>query len=80
MISPPAARMRALAVAVKRSAAMVSFGTTFRRMSSVTVATMTMVLPVRSAALVSVTIFERETGGRLIFDRKRRRRMVWMST
>jgi hypothetical protein len=76
--SPPAAKMRAFAVAVKRSAAIESLGNVSRRMSSVTVPTTTMTFDSSSpAAEVSVVILERETGGRFVFDRKRRRRMVY---
>jgi len=71
--SPPAARMRALAVAVKRRAATLSLGTVRRRLSSVTVPITTMVL-LLDFSEVFETILEMETGGLLIRDMKRRRR------
>jgi hypothetical protein len=73
--SPPLARIRARAVAVNRRAAMFSFGTVRRRLSSVTVPTMTMVLLLDFSDVLA-TILERDTGGRLMRDMKRRRRMT----
>jgi hypothetical protein len=71
--SPPAARIRARAVAVKRRAATLSLGTVKRRLSSVTVPIMTMVL-LFDFSEVLATILERDTGGLLIRDMKSRRR------
>lgn len=71
--SPPAFKMRSFAEVVKRRAAMVNFGISNSRMSSVTVPTLTMTFESRSGAdEVSFTIFDREIGGRLVFERKRR--------
>ena len=71
--SPPACMMRSFAEVVKRRAAMVSFGMSNNRTSSVTVPTLTITFESRSCAEeVSLTIFDRETGGRLVFERKRR--------
>lgn len=70
---PPAARMRARAVAVNRRAAIWTLGTSSRRLSSVTVPTTTTVflsLPFFRLALTR----DRETGGRLMREVKRRRR------
>jgi hypothetical protein len=67
--SPPAAMMRARAVAVKRRAATLSFGTFNKRLSSVTVPMMTMVL-LFDFSDVFATIREIETGGRLMRDIK----------
>lgn len=72
MASPPAAMMRARAVAVKRRAAMVALGNSSRRLSSVTVPMMTTVR--FSSLVVLATMRDRETGGRLILDMNRRRR------
>ena len=78
--SPPAFRMRSLAAAVKRRAATDTLGTSKRRTSSVTVPIVTMVFESRSEAFdVSFTMREREIGGRLVFERKRRCRMVCRS-
>src|SRR5688572_1712582 len=64
--------MRARAVAVKRSAAMVSLGQTSMRLSSVMVPTTT---TVRLSSLAMLDAMrERETGGRLVLDINRRRR------
>jgi len=71
--SPPAAVMRALAVAVNRRAATLSLGTVKRRLSSVTVPITTIVL-LLDFSEVFATILEIETGGRLIRDINRRRR------
>lgn len=62
--------MRALAVAVNRSAATVSFGTVKRRVSSVIVPMTTMVFSGRARAVRR----ESETGGRLMREVIRRRR------
>jgi len=71
--SPPACMMRSFAELVKRRAAMVSFGISDNRTSSVTVPTLTMTFESRSRAEeVSLMIFDRETGGRLVFERKSR--------
>lgn len=71
--SPPALRIRSLAEAVKRRAAMVSLGISKIRTSSVMVPTITMTLESRSVTFeVSFMMRERETGGRLILERKRR--------
>lgn len=71
--SPPAFKMRSFAEVVKRRAATVSLGISNNRTSSVTVPTMTMTFESRfGAEEVSLIIFDRETGGRLIFERKRR--------
>lgn len=72
-VSPPAFSIRARAVAVKRRAATDNFGTVKRRLSSVTVPITTTVLPLCDS-LTFEAIRERETGGRLILDIKRRRR------
>ena len=78
-ISPPAFRIRSFAAAVKRRAAIVSFGTSNRRTSSVTVPTVPIVFESRSGALdVSLTMREREMGGRLILERKRRWRIAYI--
>jgi hypothetical protein len=70
-------RMRSLAERVKRRAATVSLGTSSKRISSVTVPTWTMTFEGLSETfLVSVTIFDRETGARFVLERKRRRRMT----
>lgn len=68
--SPPAFSMRALAVAVNRSAATVTFGTVRRRVSSVMVPMTTMVLSGRARAPRR----ESETGGRLMREVNRRRK------
>lgn len=71
--SPPAFKIRSFAEVVKRRAAMVSFGISNNRTSSVTVPTLTMTFESRSGAEeVSLIIFDREMGGRLVFERKRR--------
>lgn len=71
--SPPAFKMRSFAEAVKRRAAIVNFGISNNRTSSVTVPTLTMTFESRSGAEeVSLMIFDREVGGRLVFERKRR--------
>ena len=76
--SPPAFKMRSFAEAVKRRAAIVNFGMTNNRTSSVTVPTLTMTFESRSGAEeVSLIIFDREVGGRLVFERKRRWSMTW---
>lgn len=76
--SPPAFKMRSFAEAVKRRAAIVNFGMTNNRTSSVTVPTLTMTFESRSGAEeVSLMIFDREVGGRLVFERKRRWSMTW---
>lgn len=76
--SPPAFKMRSFAEAVKRRAAMVSFGIFNNRTSSVTVPTLMMTFEPRSGAEeVSLIIFDKETGGRLVFERKRRWSMTW---
>ena len=75
--SPPALKIRSLAAWVKRRAATVIFGTVVRRISSVTVPTWTITFELRSGVLaVSFTIRERERGGRLILERKRRWRIT----
>lgn len=75
--SPPALNMRSFAEVVKRRAAMVSFGISNSRTSSVTVPTLTITFESRSdAEEVSLTIFDKETGGRLVFERKRRWRIT----
>ena len=75
--SPPAFKMRSFAEVVKRKAAMVSFGISNNRTSSVTVPTLTMTFESRSGAEeVSLMIFDRETGGRFVFERKSRWRMT----
>ena len=75
--SPPACNMRSLAAWVNRRAATVIFGTVVRRMSSVTTPTWTTTFEARSGVLaVSFTIRERERGGRLFLERKRRWRMT----
>lgn len=75
--SPPALMMRSLADCVNRRAAIESFGIVFRRMSSVTVPTWTMIFDPRSEVLdVSFTIRERERGGRFVLLRKSRRNMT----
>ena len=57
---------------------MVSFGISDNRTSSVTVPTLTITFELRSGAEeVSLMIFDRETGGRLVFERKRRWSMTW---
>ena len=57
---------------------MVNFGISNNRTSSVTVPTFTMTFESRSGAEeVSLMIFDRETGGRLVFERKRRWRRTW---
>jgi len=71
--SPPAARILARAVAVKRRAATLSLGTVNRRLSSVTVPIMTIVL-LFDFSEVLATILEMETGGRLMRDIKSLRR------
>lgn len=77
--SPPALTMRSRAAWVNRRAATVIFGTVVRRMSSVTVPTWTMTFELRSGVLeVSFTIRERERGGRLFLERKRRRRITYL--
>ena len=78
--SPPALTIRARAVAVKRSAAISSFGTLSRRLSSVTVATTTMVLVGAGVEgdVVVATMRESEMGARLVRDWKRRRRTTWL--
>lgn len=73
--SPPAARIRARAVAVNRRAATVSLGTVKRRLSSVTVPTTTMIL-LFDFSDVLATMRETETGGLLMRDMKSRRRMT----
>ena len=76
--SPPAFTIRSLAAWVNRRAATVIFGTVVRRMSSVTAPTWTITFELRSGVLaVSFTIRERERGGRLFLERKRRWRMTW---
>jgi len=76
--SPPAFKMRSFAEVVKRRAAIVSFGISNNRTSSVTVPTLTMTFESRSGAEeVSLMIFDREVGGRLVFERKRRWSMTW---
>jgi len=73
MASPPAAMIRSFAPRENRRAAMVSLGTSVRRMSSVTVPTWTIILESRSGVLaVSFAMRESDKGGRLTFDRKRR--------
>jgi hypothetical protein len=75
--SPPAFRIRSLADWVKRSAAMDSFGTLINRISSVTVPMLTMTFESRSTApSVSLTIFDKESGGRLVLERKSRWRIA----
>ncbi len=68
---------------MKRKAAMLSFGTTSSRLSSVTVPMMTTVLFLCSSAACSLTavdtIREIDMGGRLIRDMKRRRRTVLLN-
>ena len=77
--SPPALMIRSLAAWVKRRAATVIFGTVVRRISSVTVPTWTITFELRSGVLeVSLTIRERERGGRLFLERKRRWRITWL--
>ena len=72
-VSPPAFKIRSFAEVVKRRAAMVNFGTLNNRTSSVTVPTLTITFESRlDAEEVSLMIFERETGGRLVLERKRR--------
>lgn len=71
--SPPAFSILARAVAVKRSAAIDSFGTVRRRLSSVMVPITTIVLPLWESVTLD-TMRESETGGRLILDMKRRRK------
>lgn len=71
-VSPPAFSILALAVAVNRNAATESLGTVRRRLSSVIVPITTMVLPLWASVTLE-TSRERETGGRLILDIKRRR-------
>jgi hypothetical protein len=52
---------------------MVNFGISGNRTSSVTVPTFTMTLESRPGVEeVSLIIFDRETGARLVFERKRR--------
>lgn len=75
IISPPALRMRALAVFVTRRAARVIFGISSKRLSSVTVPTTTIVLS-SPAFLILRAIRESETGGRLTRDMKRRFRIT----
>jgi hypothetical protein len=76
--SPPAFKIRSFAEVVKRRAAMDSFGISNNRTSSVTVPTFTMIFESRSdAEEVSLIIFDRERGGRLVFERKSRRRRTW---
>lgn len=76
--SPPAFKIRSFAEVVKRRAAMVNFGISNNRTSSVTVPTVTMTFESRSGAeKVSLMIFDREMGGRLVFDRKRRWSKTW---
>lgn len=76
--SPPALRMRSFAERVNRRAAIDSFGMSWNRTSSVTVPTVTMIFDSRSSALaVSLTMREREMGGRLIFDWNRRLRITY---
>ena len=76
--SPPAFKMRSFAEVVKRRAAIVNFGVSSNRTSSVTVPMLTMTFESRSGAEeVSLMIFDRETGGRLVFERKRRWSMTW---
>jgi hypothetical protein len=81
--SPPASAIRALAVAVKRNAAIDILGTTRRRLSSVTVPMMTTVLLACSLpeCLLDATeaMRERDIGGRLMRDMKRRRRTVLLN-
>lgn len=70
--SPPASSILLRAVAVKRRAATVTFGTLSKRTSSVMVATATMILSSRAEAVSR----ESDTGGRLIRLANRRRRMT----
>lgn len=63
--SPPAAVMRALAVAVNRRAATESFGTVKRRLSSVMVPTTTTVLLFDFSETLA-TILEIDTGGPIV--------------
>ena len=66
-----------MAAEVKRRAAIDSLGTSRRRTSSVTVPTVTMTFESRSgASAVSLTMREREMGGRFVFDKKRRWRIA----
>ena len=77
--SPPAFKMRSFAEVVKRRAAMDNFGISNNRTSSVTVPMVTMSFESRSGAEeVSLIIFDREIGGRLVFERKRRWSMTWL--
>jgi hypothetical protein len=71
--SPPAFKIRSFAEVVKRRAAMVNLGISSNRTSSVTVPTLTMTFESRSGAEeVSLIIFDKERGGRLVFERNRR--------
>lgn len=71
--SPPAFKIRSFAEVVNRRAAMVNFGIPDDRTSSVTVPTFTIIFESRSGAEeVSLIIFDKERGGRLVFERKRR--------
>ena len=72
--------MRARAVEVKRSAAMLSLGTVRSRLSSVMVPTTTIVLPAEASGLclgLAVDAMrEIDMGGRLMRDMKRRLRIT----
>ena len=75
--SPPALRMRSFALRVKRRAHTLSFGISWKRTSSVIVPITTIVFDSEPGVVeVSLTILERETGGRWILDWKSRFRMT----
>ena len=73
---PPALRIRARAVSVKRSAQTVSFGTSRRRLSSVMVPTSTATLS--SLPFMMRARRESESGALWILLCSSRRRMVWL--